>query len=338
MENIKVNSRDFRVTMKEKNKLYEIYGKEYVNEIPVIYEELTKILNSNNTFSDMVYRGANNNNDCASALMEIYKLFENYKESKLYTVYCSITKILFIDYIYFILQKYMVSKEPALSDCMGVKDIPQCDFIIDRYHQFIDSLGVDAKSLEPETTEDGSVIINKGDLFHGTTYSEKVIESIANKGLESGQLHGVDEDGETFLCIDFFKATKDSTPDEICYFGKQYTNGPHQVVFVINNANINGDEAMFPELTDYDAYNETTEEGQKARKIVNVEGLPLDYTTGAAILIGVPPCMISSIIVNKEIEKDEEKLEFLSSHFPKATIVSRTSGLVIKKPIYDFSR
>ena len=335
MEYLTINTGDFRVTMREKNKLYNIYGKEYENALIKIYEELSTILNSSDIFSLMVYKCLYDRNYRESALTEINKMFENHS---LFDIYSSITKRLFDDYIFYLLQKYISSKEPALGNCRGVEDIPQCDFIIERYHQFIDSLNIDATPNTPTIDENGCLVINQGDLFHGTTYSEDVIESIASKGLESGQLHGIEEDGETFCCVDFFKATKDSTAEEICTFGRQYTNGPNQIVFVIKRENLEGPEAMFPDLTDYDAYNENNEKGRQARELVNVVGLPLDYSTGAAILMGVPPSMISSIIVNRGIETDPQKIEFLSSCFPKATIVSRTSGIVIKNPNVSYTK
>lgn len=329
MEHLTIKPDDFRAMWREKNKLYNIYGGECEIALHRIYEELATILNSSDLFSLMVYKCLYDRNNREFALIEINKMFKDYSLSD---IYFSITKRLFDDCIFRLLQDYISSKEPALGNCRGVKDIPQCDFIIERYHQFVDSLNVDATPSAPNIDENGCLVVNQGDLFHGTTYSEVVIESIASKGLETGQLHGVEEDGETFCCVDFFKATKDSTAEEICAFGRQYTNGPNQIVFVIKRENLEGSGAMFPNLTDYDAYNENTEEGRQARKLVNVAGLPLDYSTGAAILMGVPPCMISSIIVNSGIENDPQKIELLSSYFPKATIVSRTSGTVIKYP------
>ena len=128
-----------------------------------------------------------------------------------------------------------------------------------------------------------------------------------------------------------------TTAEEICTFGRQYTNGPNQIVFVIKRENLEGPEAMFPDLTDYDAYNESNEKGRQAREIVNVVGLPLDYSTGAAILMGVPPCMISSIIVNSGIEDNQEKMDLMASLFPKTYIFSRSSGKVLREPVIDYS-
>ena len=54
--------------------------------------------------------------------------------------------------------------------------------------------------------------------------------------------------------------------------------------------------------------------------------------------MGVPPSMISAIIVNSEVEKDEQKIDFLSSHFPKACIVSRRTETVIRQPVNGYQR
>lgn len=375
MKQLNVEPSHFKLWFTQKKKLYDIYGKEYIDKLPEIYEKLAHTLNRDNYFTKLVEKRLYDKNFQNTALEElklhlliglynfddeliakigsaktideindkevlnkINSILCDSKESIYFDALYSIVKLLFTRYIDFFLKKYIIRKEPTLINCRGVKDIQHCDFIIERYHQFINSLSVESTPNPPFVGEDGCVIINQGDLFHGTTYSEQVIENIATRGLESGQLHGIEEDGETFCCIDFFKATKDSTPDEICSVGKQYTNGPRQIIFVINQSNVEGPDAMFPELTDYDAYNETTEKGLKAREIVNVAGLPLNYSNGAAILMGVPPCMISSIIINNEIENDSTKVEFLSSHFPKAFIVSRVSGKVIKQPTERFTR
>ena len=148
----------------------------------------------------------------------------------------------------------------------------------------------------------------------------------------SGQLHGQAEDGETFFCIDFLKATANSTSEQICRRGGQFTNTKNAIVFVINHRDLEGPDAQFTDITDYDAYNETTEKGQKTREIVNTKGLPLTFESGSSILMGVPPSMISAIIVNSDIENSQEKLDFLNAHFPKAYIIARSSGMVLRGP------
>lgn len=375
MQQIIVNSNDFTLLLSEKVKLYNMFGKNYMEKTSEIFDKLANILNSDSFFTELVEKRLTDKAYQTSALdkIKLYllaKLYDfsdeeknqiqnfksidditnkqilekiniilnNQEQSAYFDILYSITKQLFNDYVFTLLHLYIKDKEQALSHCEGVQDIPQCDFIIQRYKQFINSLNVDATPVKPSTDENENIIIEQGDLFHGTRYSEEVIESIANKGLVSGQLLGIEEDGETFFCVDFFKATSNTTVDEICKFGKQYTNGANQVVFVINHSNLEGVDAMFPDLTDYDAYDETTERGQKAREFVNVAGLPLNHSTAAAILIGVPPCMISSIIVNCEIENDLKKIDFLSSNFPKATIISRSSGEILRSPVPNYKK
>lgn len=370
MQELFVETGNFDVTMDEKEKLYNIYGKKYVEELPKIYERLANIFNEDMFFSELVDRRIHNRNcneECLEELMlhlltKLYTFDEdttkkikssksidkisdksvlekidivlgNPKEKAYLDALYSISKLLFDGWVYYLLQLYITEKEPALNNCYGVKDTAHCDFLIERYREFARSMSADLTPKAPVIDENGCIVIEKGDLFHGTYYFEETVGSIAKKGLESGQLHGIDEDGETFCCIDFFRATKNSSANEVCSFGKQYTNGNNQVVFVISHSNLEGEEAMFPNITDYDAYNETTEKGRKAREFVNVAGLPLDYSTGAAILMGVPPCMISSIIVNKSIEEDEKKIEFLNTHFPKSHIFSRETGKLIRTPL-----
>ena len=361
---------EYFVFFNENMKMMDLYGKQYQEKALEIYEKIASIFNSSDFFTEMVEKRLHDKSIHASVLEEIQlyllvklynfdeettkkienaksikniddkevlekinSILEDPKESAYFDIVYSITKNMFKSYIYDYLYEYIKTKEPALDvmDTSGPKDIPDCDFIIDRYHEFIKCSTVDATPCAPTINENGSIVIKKGDLYHGTKYSEEGIESISKKGLESGQIHGAIEDGETFFCIDFFKATKDSTAEEICKSGNRYTNGPNQIVFVIDRSNIEGPDAMFPNLTAYDAYDETTEKGRKAREIVNVAGLPLSHSTGASFLIGVPSCMISSIIVGSKIEEDPQKIEFLSTHFPKATIVSRTSGTVLRK-------
>ncbi len=370
-----IEENNFMVYYDEQEKLYNYYGKKFRDELPKIYKKLTNILNSDNFFSEMVYKRLNDRNLNREILEEIklhllIKLYDfdeetvkninnfktideinnievlnkindilsDSKNSDYFDILYSIVKILFTNYVSYLLQLYISKKEPELENCEGVKDIKQCNFIIDRYHKFRESLNIERNPSTPIVDENGHVVIKKGDLFHGTSYSENVVESIANNGLESGQLHGIVEDGETFCCVDFFKAKNDSNADEICKIGKQFTNGENQIVFVINHLDLEQPGAMFPDITDYDAYNEMTENGRSAREVVNVAGLPLDYSSGAAILMGVPSCMISSIIVNSKIEDDSQKIEFLSSHFPKATIVSRSSGMIISAPVESYKK
>lgn len=375
MEQLIIKENDFGLSLGEKNKLYDMFGKDYMEKVPGIFAQLADILNSDSFFTEMVekriydkgYKQTALENLRLYILMKLYNFSDdeiNYFKSKkniheitdenivrkvmsilgnteqysYLDILGSITQHLLENTVQKILKLYVNENGLNLINCRGVEDIPQCNFIIERYKKYIDSLSVDATPTAPVVDEDGHIIICQGDLFHGTSYLEKVIESIATKGLVSGQLVGIEEDGETYLCVDFFKATKDSTTDEICAFGKQYTNGTRQVVFVINHSNLEGINAMFPDLTNYDAYNENTKEGQKAREIVNVKGLPLNHSTGAAILIGVPPCMISSIIINSEVENDSQKVDFIASNFPKATIISRTTGEILKNPMENYKK
>ncbi len=373
MERLEIVESDFYVYMSEKNKLYKYYGKDYANELPRIYRQIAKIFNSDNFFTDVIERRLKDRNYNETALKElelhlltrlyyfndedfkkigdaksiseikdsyiiekINKIFSDQKEKDFFDIMSSITNIMFNNCVYDLLSDYVRKKEPALTDCSGVEDYETCDFIIDKYHQFISTYGIEGTPSTPLIDEKGNVIIEKGDVFHGTSYSEDVIESMAYKGLESGQLHGVAEDGETFFCVDFFKANRNCTIDEVCRMGKTYTNGANRIVFVIRNRDLKGENAMFPSLTNYDAYDEESIEGKMVREIVNLNGLPLNKDTGSSILMGIPACMISAIIVNSKIENDLNKIEFLSSHFPKAYIVGRSSGMVIKQPIDSY--
>ena len=352
-----------------KNKLYELYGASFSEEIPRLLGWLIDTYNSDDFFTNLLVKRINDrklkdesfkkirlylllklcgsdeetisklndNNDLdyidnEETLKRVKDFLDDPKKKKYLDILWLMSKKLFERKKYDILRDYIVSREPIFYDCTGVNDLEQCDFIIERYHKFLENMGLDATPDPPIINEDGTVVISKGDLFHGTKYSEQVIESIAVKGLETGQLHGKNAGGETWLCIDFKKAEKDLTPDEACISGSSFANGPDQIVFVIRGSNVEGPNAICPELTDYDAYNPDTERGRKASEIVNAKALPLSHDTGAAILMGVPPCMISSIIVNRDIESDPKKIEFLSSHFPKAFIVGRTNGRVIRDP------
>ena len=368
MEFIEIKPDDFSVYLSEKDKLYNYYGKNYRDKLPEIYEKLTSILNSDMLFTNLIEKGLTDKKYQEEALealklkllpkvfnfdeesinkinqvksiseitdRNILEKINNSKDGEYFDILYSIVRILYDNYISYLLHVYISNKEPALGNSYGVEDIKDCDFIIERYHNYIEALNSNKDPSNPNIDELGNVVFEKGDLFHGTTYSEEIIRSIATKGLESGQLHDIVEDGETFFCVDFFKNQKEATPEEICKFGKDYTDGSSQIVFVINNSDVDGPNAKFPDITDYDAYNETTEKGRMAREIVNEAGLPLDKESAAAIIIGVPPCMISSIVVNSDIENDNKKIDFISVNFPKAYIVSRHTGKVIKKPIID---
>ena len=237
------------------------------------------------------------------------------------------------------LTEYVKMRHPELTDISGVKDFNQANFIMGKYEEYLQAIQEDVMPTPPEIDSEGRVVFHKGDLFHGRSSNESTIRSIASRGIESGQLHNTYEDGETFFCSDFFKVSKDvMTPEEICRFGGQYTNVSNRIVFVINALDVTGEQAIFPNLSMYDAYDETTLEGQTARSFVNTKALPLNSDNAAAILIGMPTSLISSIIVNDGVEQDQNKINLLSELFPKACIVSRKTGLVIKSPEIQIAR
>lgn len=231
------------------------------------------------------------------------------------------------------LSEYVKSRHPELTIIHGIKDFKQADFIMKHYEEYLEASAINVTPTPPEMDSEGRLILKQGDLFHGRSSNETTLTKIASRGIESGQLHGVAEDGETYWCTDFFKVTRDGvTPEEACTFGERYTNSPNRVVFVIKREDVSGQTAIFPNLSMFDAYDETTDEGRITREFVNIVGLPLSSKTGASFLVGMPASLISSIIVNEGVEQDAAKLDLLSSLFPKAYIFSRKSGKLLIEP------
>ena len=375
MKRLNITANLLRINMAEKIKLYNLYGKDFDKELSNVFDRLAKVLNSDDAFTNAVIKRLPDYEKEESILdkLKLHLLTKLYSfteeqintiyesksvseitdktiidtinnimsdpnENAYFDVFFSIEKRLFNDIVSYYLHKYIVSKDLALDNTEGIKDYKQCDFIIERYHNYQKLLDVDGIHSSLSFDENGCVIFKKGDLFHGTEYNKEKLENISKSGLETGRLHGSIKDGETFFCIDFFKVQNNSSANDICNLGKQYTNEINNIVFVINREDVDSESAMFPSITNYDVYNDATDEGRQTRKMLNIKDLKLNSNIASSILIGVPSSIISSIIVNSDVENNKEKIEYIRNHFPKTFIISRTTGKVISKPIEDNKR
>ena len=173
------------------------------------------------------------------------------------------------------------------------------------------------------------LVLPKGTLIHGTKFNIEMLKSIAKTGIITGQYFGIEEDGETFYCVDFHRVSKDTSLEEYnkefsykdgrCPFGNR---GKSTIAFIIHPTNgLNGIGA-------YDCYREETKESEIVKSFVNLEGLP-DYDKNklSSILFGVPCSFINGIVVGDKLI-DEEKIGMLKGLFPGCYMV-RNNGEII---------
>lgn len=176
------------------------------------------------------------------------------------------------------------------------------------------------------------VILPKGTLIHGTLFDKKMLSSIAQTGIITGQYFGIEEDGETYYCADFHKTFKDISLSEYnnwfpyrdgrCPFGKF---GKDQVAFLL----FPDDRAK--DIMSYDCYGDSNDSNVLiTQNFVNMAGLPMeDRNLCSSILFGVPNCFINGIVVGDDVIS-EDNISFLIDKFPNTFIV-RNNGQFLYK-------
>ena len=179
---------------------------------------------------------------------------------------------------------------------------------------------------------DGQVLLSKGDLIHGIVRDNpQVLQSIAETGILAGELVGVEEDGETYGCADFYKVRKDATlEDSLNQINNKVPNSnrtveDNSVALIIQQADLQSAK----QLSEYDAYADT-DKGNQVKQIV-ADKLPLTSENGAAIIVGLPANLISIVVVGRLLEKNEQRLIEISKQFSQSTIVSVDGRILIRK-------
>ncbi len=215
MEKIIINNDDIRLSVRIQNKLMEYYGASYKQELPNLYNQLIDLLNADDYYTQLVEKGANdveyqsnavyllqvrllsrffdvdegiiqkmnklnvNEANTDEEITQIMNEFNKNPEKQLFfDTLSSIIERLYRESIIKVLEDYIRKKEPSLRDISGVNDINQCNFVIERYKEYVKSLSVEARPSRPLVNDNNQLVIQKGDLFHGTLYSEEVIISI----------------------------------------------------------------------------------------------------------------------------------------------------------------
>lgn len=177
---------------------------------------------------------------------------------------------------------------------------------------------------------DNGVQLPKGTLIHGTYCNKERLTRIAKTGILTGQAIGVDEDGETYYCADFFRVSSDDTLENFnsnflfrdgrCPFG---TLGKRQVAFLIYpNKDLES-------LAVYDCYRENSKESDITKRFVNIDGLFADKEKFSAVLFGIPSNFINGIVLG-DYFLDEEMVDYLIKEFPGA-FITRNNGQIIYK-------
>lgn len=175
-----------------------------------------------------------------------------------------------------------------------------------------------------ERQKNGLPELAEGTLVHGTRFDIGTLKSIKAKGVISGELIGIPEDGETHYCADFFRLPEDMNVGdymkwirERIYVGnvkmqkhENYMGKNNSVIVIFNTKN----EEM-EKLLKMDAYSTGYENMKDIISYLPVDRNGPDAKRTAAILCGVPSNFISGIILPNTVEKDERSIEDVKNIF-----------------------
>lgn len=183
----------------------------------------------------------------------------------------------------------------------------------------------------------------RGTLAHGTRFDLDKMRSIAERGVISGELMGIPEDGETHYCADFFRVPEDMNIGEYVawydslepqegtsritkgrmernYLARRTSHGEAVTILVATGS----PEARM--LMEQDAYRD----GFESMKTI-ISYLPIDRNGPrakrvAAILCGIPASLISGLILPEKITKNAALVLQLRSMFASDVLFFDTDG------------
>jgi len=180
-----------------------------------------------------------------------------------------------------------------------------------------------------ESLKAGGGVLPAGTLLHGIRrFSEAVVASIASRGIMSGELLGIAEDGETHGCADFFKMPADMTVREyMAYVMSPIQEGVMRssrgerlltrgVAFIVDPSA----EGM-SELLTHDGYTYPA-----MQSFINAPSSRTSLDT-AAVLGGVPHGAIAGILADEQLLKDTNAVQTLRNNFPDTPLLDHSGQL-----------
>ena len=205
-------------------------------------------------------------------------------------------------------------------------------------------------SLKRElATGDPNVLLPKGTLIHGTSYSPDGIRGLASTGIVSGELIGKVEDGETNYCVHFWRMEREMTIGQYCELisGAEPNTGdeirrrpegnwiPNQ--YLTSNRIALVVDSEIPEirpLLEYDVYRDS------APPIAGtiVSHLPLDKGSPeservSAVIGGIPASAIAGVVVSRGIENNPEILADINDAFKGKVPILTIDGTDLSRSI-----
>lgn len=176
----------------------------------------------------------------------------------------------------------------------------------------------------------GKVIFDKGTLIHcARECSYEKLLSYKEKGVVTGDFINVPEDGESFLCADFYRADVQLTSteffDRILYSDSTACRGPFsdkwkyctKLAFIIDSNDAT------KRLTDTDMYMPQNSE-HDMQYILNLLSSYKEEKNGqvAAIPYGIPSSCISGIVAGDFLLQNEEYMHMINQIFPNCYILN----------------
>ena len=211
------------------------------------------------------------------------------------------------------------------------------EIFIDQMNRYNEVRQENIEHTAPTVDSNGKVILPEGTLFHGSgKFSEEKINSISKDGIVTGQAIGIEEDGETFYCADFYrnpttqKLSELSTTvigDEIQGRTPFGTKSLHddRFGFIIEPNN----NQKLQQLLEYDPYRTGTDGSKIAQEFVNMSGLPFETAElASSILYGVPSNAISGIVVGNNLANNPSTIETIKHYFPNCYITTKDGTLI----------
>lgn len=199
--------------------------------------------------------------------------------------------------------------------------------LIKRQYLKIAPLGkikMDSSQYQLFLDKDNNIILPKGSLIHGTIYDLNKLKSIKKYGLLGGEFVGLNKDGTSYYCADFYHVPHDirltDFDNNFKYNDKLPFNGANDsLAFIIKPTSKIGT------LTYYNLYDSKFDNNVMVNSIIEKES----EDNLVSILSGIPSNVISGIIVGDKLLLDNNIINEIKRLFPNSYIVSRL-GVIIR--------
>lgn len=195
----------------------------------------------------------------------------------------------------------------------------------------------DIDNTDLKLDENGYVIIPEGSLLHSTRYrdgEEAKMESIAKYGNLTKEFFSLKDEGRTHYHVEYYRTNKDTNSHEFIEELKKKNPNvePNTVSYLILSSPCVTEVLKGNSL---DKNSSTIEDIRLLIKgAIRYHVDEIKENTFAAIPIGIPSNCFSALIVTKELEQNEEKMNHLKEFFNRLPIINE-EGKIIYQPKKD---